>query len=108
MHHLYQGSISFVLNGEKLKGEFSLVKTPERGDNAWLPIKKKDKYATTKDITKEDRSVLSGKTLEEVKEHPEKEWQSNRAKKVSNTKENVEEKANENDLPALLQKGKKA
>jgi bifunctional non-homologous end joining protein LigD len=108
MHHLYQGSISFVLHGEKLKGEFSLVKTPERGDNAWLLIKKKDKYATTKDITKEDRSVLSDKTLEEVKEHPQKEWQSNRAKKVADKTPAVEEKANENDLLALLQKGKKS
>jgi bifunctional non-homologous end joining protein LigD len=101
MHHLYQGSISFVLHGEKLKGEFSLVKTSERGDNAWLLIKKKDKNATTKDITKEDRSVLSGKTLEEVKEHPQKKWQSNRAKKVSGMKENVDE----NELLNL--KGKK-
>ena len=108
MHHLYQGTISFVLYGEKLKGEFSLVKTPERGDNAWLLIKKKDKYATTKGITKEDRSVLSGKTLEEVKEHPQKEWQSNRAKKVAGKTPPVEEKANENDLLALLQKGKKS
>ncbi len=112
MHHLYQGSISFVLHGEKLKGEFSLVKTNERGNNAWLLIKKKDKYATTKDITEEDHSVVSGKTLEQVKEHPQQEWQSNRAKKVTNTKENVEkdvdENLDENELMNLLKNGKKA
>jgi bifunctional non-homologous end joining protein LigD len=38
MHFSY---VLFVLHGEKLKGEFSLVKTKERGDNAWLLIKKK-------------------------------------------------------------------
>ncbi len=107
LHHLYQGSISFVLHGEKLKGEFSLVKTPQRGDNAWLLIKKKDEYATTADVTKEEGSVVSGKTLEEVKEHPQKEWQTNRAKKVSD-KENIEQKAGENVLLTLLKQGKKS
>src|SRR6195952_3894897 len=36
LHHLYQGSISFILKGKKLKGEFTLVKTVARGENAWL------------------------------------------------------------------------
>lgn len=107
LHHLYQGSISFVLHGEKLKGEFSLVKTNERGDNAWLLIKKKDKYASTKDITKEDRSVISGKTLEQVKENPQKEWQSNRAEKVTSTKESEKKNADEDELLNLLKKGEK-
>lgn len=108
MHHLYQGSISFVLHGEKLKGEFSLVKTKEHGDNAWLLIKKKDEYATITDITKKDRSVVSGKTLEQVKENPQKEWQSNRAKKVTNTKENAQENVDENELLDLLKEGNKS
>ena len=55
MHHLYQGAISFVLHGKKLKGEFSLVKTNERGDNAWLLIKKKDKYSTKEDVEEKDK-----------------------------------------------------
>jgi bifunctional non-homologous end joining protein LigD len=106
MHHLYLGSISFVLNGKKLKGEFSLVKTNQRGDNAWLLIKKKDQYATTTDITQEDLSVVSGKTLEQVKEHPQKEWQSDRAKKITNKEEKVEEKVDVNELLNLLKRGK--
>ena len=87
LHHLFQGAISFILHGKKLKGEFSLVKTTERGDNAWLLIKKKDKYASVVDITEKDKSVLSHKTLDQVKEHPEKEWKSNKAKKVKAKKE---------------------
>ena len=105
MHHLYQGAISFVLHGEKLKGEFSLVKTESRGDNAWLLIKKKDEFATKEDISKKEKSVLSGKTLEEVKANPEKEWESNRAKKTESVNEN---QISEKELDELLKKGKKS
>jgi len=111
MHHLYLGAISFVLHGHKLKGAFSLVKTKERGDNAWLLIKKKDKYASTEDITKKDKSVLSNKTLEQVKANPEKEWKSNRAKKAEPKKEatvNETETPDESDISILIKKGKKS
>jgi bifunctional non-homologous end joining protein LigD len=111
MHHLYQGSISFVLHGHKLKGAFSLVKTKDRGDNTWLLIKKKDEYATTRDITKKDKSVLSNKTLEQIKANPEKEWQSNRAKKVETKNETAvdeSESVDENEITALIEKGKKS
>jgi len=112
LHHLYQGAISFVLDGKKLKGEFTLVKTPARGDNAWLLIKKKDQYANTEDITKNDRSVLSNKTLEEVKENPEREWESNREKKAEKHDEDDTERNNQNDegndILDLLKKGEKS
>lgn len=49
---LSKGDLKFVLNGEKLKGEFALVKTKDK--NSWLLIKKKDQYATNKNITVED------------------------------------------------------
>ncbi len=39
---LKKGSISFVLEGNKLNGEFSLVKMKGRQENAWLLVKKKD------------------------------------------------------------------
>ncbi len=42
---LKKDDLKFVLHGKKLKGAFVLVKTPHMGDNAWLLIKKKDKYA---------------------------------------------------------------
>ena len=35
--------------------------------NAWLLIKKKDKYASTDDILLKDKSVISGETIEEFK-----------------------------------------
>jgi DNA ligase D-like protein (predicted 3'-phosphoesterase)/DNA ligase D-like protein (predicted polymerase) len=81
LHNLYKGSISFIIMGKKLKGEFTLVKTPARGDNAWLLIKKKDKYALSTDITKKNKSVQSGKTLEQVAATSNTTWQSNRAQR---------------------------
>lgn len=62
---LRKGNMKFFLEGEKLKGEFALVKTGI-GKNSWLLLKKKDRYATTGEILKENRSVVSGRTLEEL------------------------------------------
>ena len=62
-----KGHMKFVLNGEKLQGEFALVKTG-KDDKSWLLLKKKDAYATVEDILKKNRSVESNKTLEDVSE----------------------------------------
>ncbi len=63
---LNRGELRFLLFGEKLRGEFALIRLPRLGDNAWLLIKKRDQYASTKDVTREDQSVLSGKRLGET------------------------------------------
>jgi bifunctional non-homologous end joining protein LigD len=63
---LHKGKIHFILHGKKLKGEYALVKTHGRGENSWLLFKVKDKYIATSDITKKDKSVVSGKTLTQV------------------------------------------
>ncbi|NDP26784.1 MAG: DNA ligase D [Flavobacterium sp.] len=60
------GKLHFVLYGKKLKGEYALVKTHGRGENAWLLFKVKDKYVSTDDITLKDKSVISKKTLEQI------------------------------------------
>jgi bifunctional non-homologous end joining protein LigD len=66
---LKKGDIKIILHGEKLNGEFALVHMKSaKQDNAWLLIKKKDEFATTKDILKEDESVLSGVTIEDLRE----------------------------------------
>jgi bifunctional non-homologous end joining protein LigD len=62
---LKNGNLKFVLAGEKLRGEFALVKT-RMDEKSWLLIKKKDGYATQEDILMENRSVVSQKTVEEV------------------------------------------
>lgn len=63
---IYSGKLHFVLHGKKLKGEYALVKTHGRGENAWLLFKVKDKYASREDITRKDKSVISKKTLSQV------------------------------------------
>jgi bifunctional non-homologous end joining protein LigD len=62
-----KGNMKFVLKGKKLQGEFALVKTGKDG-KSWLLLKKKDPYAAQGDILKENRSVVSRKTLEEMLE----------------------------------------
>jgi DNA ligase D-like protein (predicted 3'-phosphoesterase) len=86
LHNLYKGGISFILKGKKLKGEFSLVKTPARGENAWLLIKKKDKFSSVADISKLEKSVQSGKTLEQVANTSTTTWKSNREQKSAKAK----------------------
>lgn len=58
-----KGHVSFILNGKKLKGEFSLIKLHGKQENAWLLVKKEDRYAGNSDILKKNKSVLSGKPL---------------------------------------------
>jgi bifunctional non-homologous end joining protein LigD len=62
---LKKWDVKFVLNGEKLQGEFALVRM-RKDEKSWLLLKKKDRYASELSILKENRSVVSGRTLEEV------------------------------------------
>lgn len=69
---LKKGRLSFVLKGKKLKGEFSLVKLKGKQENAWLLIKKNDKYATDTDVLEKNKSVLSKRSLEELEKKSKK------------------------------------
>ena len=66
LKQLKDGNLKFVLDGKKLKGEYALVHIKGKEENAWLLIKKKDKYASTNDVTRKDKSVVTGKTLEQI------------------------------------------
>jgi bifunctional non-homologous end joining protein LigD len=57
---LEKGDLKFKLYGKKLRGSWALVRMRER---QWLLIKHRDKYASTKDITAKNRSVVSRRTL---------------------------------------------
>jgi bifunctional non-homologous end joining protein LigD len=75
LKELEAGSVKIVLHGKKLHGEFALVKTHGMGENGWLLIKHKDDYASDKDITDLDTSVLSGKTIATMEKSGDKVWQ---------------------------------
>ncbi|MGG6460295.1 MAG: DNA ligase D, partial [Candidatus Eiseniibacteriota bacterium] len=61
-----EGKISFDLNGKKLKGHFSLVRTGR--ENQWLLIKSNDEFARPDiDLTAlKPKSVLSGRTNDDL------------------------------------------
>ena len=64
---LSRGHLTFVLHGKKLKGEFALIKMKNTDDEkAWLLVKKADEFASTADVIKEDRSVKTRRTVDEV------------------------------------------
>ncbi len=65
-HQLHQGKLKINLHGKKLNGEYALIKSHGRGENAWLLFKLNDKHASTTDITLKDKSVVSKKTLAQV------------------------------------------
>jgi bifunctional non-homologous end joining protein LigD len=64
---LEKGQFTFIVAGEKLKGEFALVRFPRGGEKAWLLVKKRDQYASAEDVTEQDRSARSGRTMEEIR-----------------------------------------
>ena len=64
---LDSGKISVTLRGERLKGSWTLVKM-KQSDNNWLLIKHHDEYADLgQDILENNKSVLSGRTIEDIK-----------------------------------------
>ncbi|HWH46638.1 MAG TPA: DNA ligase D [Burkholderiales bacterium] len=65
---LEKGKLSFQLRGEKVKGSFALVRTKERKN--WLLLKHKDRFAAAVDVTAQNRSVLSGVGVEDLKVVP--------------------------------------
>lgn len=66
LKQLGKGHLTFVMHGQKLKGEFALIKTPYKGDNAWLLVKKDDNFASTDDITQNSQSVISGQQVDDL------------------------------------------
>jgi bifunctional non-homologous end joining protein LigD len=48
---LEKGHITFILNGEKLKGEFALIRLKKASPKDWLLIKKNDEFAAEIDIS---------------------------------------------------------
>jgi bifunctional non-homologous end joining protein LigD len=65
---LAKGKLGVMLRGEKVKGSFALVRTKD--EKTWLLIKHKDRFVTKNAVTAQDRSVLSGITVEEMNTMP--------------------------------------
>ena len=63
---LAKGHISFVLAGERLKGEFALVRLKKAQENNWLLMKKRDADSNPGGPIRFDSSAASGRTMEEI------------------------------------------
>lgn len=63
------GRIEISLKGEKIQGGYALIKSKNMDDN-WLLIKMDDDHADARrnPTSTENRSVKTGRTLEEIKE----------------------------------------
>jgi len=93
LQQLHNGKLNFILEGSKLKGEFVLVKSHGLGENDWLFMKVKDRFASSEDITKKDKSVKSKKTLEQIATTSKNFHKSNRiAGKTKNKKSTAKQK----------------
>jgi bifunctional non-homologous end joining protein LigD len=66
LQQLESGKLSIVLEGQKLKGTYTLFQMKSRGENTWMLVKKKDEWSGDEDITQQALSVKSGKSLGEV------------------------------------------
>jgi bifunctional non-homologous end joining protein LigD len=73
------GELHADMHGQKLRGRLVLVRTgrDSSGPEQWLLLHKQDEYAAGGwDPEEHPRSVLSGRTNDEVKADPEREWRS--------------------------------
>ena len=62
------GKIEVWLNGKKLKGGYVLIRTGNKDEKQWLLKKMKDNEADARrnPVSSEPKSILSGKTIEEM------------------------------------------
>jgi len=72
---LEKGDLKITLHGKKLNGQFALVNMKKPKQNAWLLIKKKDEYATEEDILLNDKSVVTGKGIDEIEDKVKKKFE---------------------------------
>ncbi|MBI1861550.1 MAG: hypothetical protein HYR96_11595 [Deltaproteobacteria bacterium] len=110
---LEKGHLTFVLEGEKLRGEFALIRLKKKGapPNGWLLIKKFDGEATRRDVLKENLSVKTGRTMDQITAQAEKKGEIWTSKRVGARKEQAigrnspkpAERPNSSDLRARAQ-----
>lgn len=64
------GHATFWLEGKKLRGGWSLRRIADGADERWLLVKKRDDEADARrnPVSTQPESVLSGRTIEEVRE----------------------------------------
>ncbi len=64
---LEKGALSLMLQGETLNGAFTLFREPFWKPGKWVLFKEQDEFAVDTDVTQDRRSVLTGKTLDQIR-----------------------------------------
>jgi bifunctional non-homologous end joining protein LigD len=102
------GELHAEMHGEKLRGRLVLVRRGGSDDDSWMLLHKRDEYAMDGwDPEDHPRSVLSGRTNEEVEADPHQLWRSDAPAAEANVSLLPEPLPNEaiDELEALGQKG---
>jgi bifunctional non-homologous end joining protein LigD len=107
LESLHEGRLHLVLDGEKAKGEWALIRIRGNGEKNWLLLKS---GASHRPISKklDDQSVKTGRTMAQIAAQRDAEWKSNReekggdAKRKSTTKEESVETKRETARRAAL------
>jgi bifunctional non-homologous end joining protein LigD len=74
----YKGFLHIYLDGKKLKGEWALMRSHERGPEVWILTKVE--HSTKPPAKKiENSSALSGRSMEQIAARPTAAWESNRS-----------------------------
>jgi len=66
MAGLEKGMLRLILEGQRLKGEFKLFRDSNQEQDQWLLVKEPDEFAANEDITLQNRSMLTNRTLAEI------------------------------------------
>jgi len=93
------GKLHFVLNGEKLKGEWYLVRL--RDEKQWLLIKAADDMTPVSEKM-DNTSALSGKTMSELSKG-DRVWKSRPVHKVSHAKQHKSKPGTPTPLPEFVE-----
>ena len=65
LENLNRGHITFILDGQRVRGEYALVRTGEAGKN-WLLVKKRDEFSSSRVQTLAETSARSGRNMAEI------------------------------------------
>jgi len=82
---LQRGKLKFTLHGEKLRGDWVLVRMNGKdkgGKRNWLLRKLDDDEASTDDVLNQDRSVLTGRGLAQIAARAERVWDARAGEKA--------------------------
>jgi bifunctional non-homologous end joining protein LigD len=73
----YKGRLHLYLSGKKLKGEWTLEKDAQKGPNSWV-MRKAGEPIKPLTAKRDDTSALTARTMQQIAEENDRQWQSNR------------------------------